>query len=137
MDNWEGSQFNLSPGNFYSGVQRIKVGDGRGFNISLTLNSRIPEAKQPADTKYLKFRKFRSALASKFWGRDIPIGVNVLLPEGYEEHPKARYPVVFHMGHFLEFAPLGFPMTEPARTDDPPRAGSSRWMWEQWSTPDT
>jgi len=137
MDNWEGSQFHLSPGNFYSEVQRIKVEPGKSFKLSLTLSQRIPEVKPPADTKYLKFRKFRSELASRFWGRDIPVGVNVLLPEGYDEHPNARYPVVFHMGHFLEYTPMHFPMTEPEKTQEPAPVHSPRWLWENWAAPDT
>lgn len=137
MDNWEGSQFHLSPGNFYSDVQRIKVEPGKGFKLSLTLAKRIPEVEQPKDTKFLRYRKFRSELASKFWGRDIPVGVNVLLPEGYDEHPEARYPVVFHMGHFLEYTPLHFPTTEPAKTDGPAPVHSPRWLWENWTAPET
>ncbi|WP_116813018.1 alpha/beta hydrolase-fold protein [Steroidobacter cummioxidans] len=137
MDDWEGTQFHLSPGNFYSDVRRIKIVAGEGFNLSLTLGARIPPVEQPADTKYLKFRKFRSELASRFWGRDMPVGVNVLLPQGYEEHPNRRYPVVFHMGHFMEFTPLRFPTSEPERTTEPAPQGSPRWLWENWSAADT
>lgn len=137
MDNWEGSQFHLSPGNFYSEVKRIEVEAGKGFDISLTLRDRIPEVVQPTDTKFLKYRKFRSELASKFWGRDMPVGVNVLLPKGYDEHPDARYPVVFHMGHFMEYTPFGFPREEPPKGDGPAPEGSARWLWENWSAPDT
>lgn len=138
MDDWEGSQFHLSPGNFVSDVQRIKVKEGQGFNLTLTLRSRIPEARQPADTRYLKFRKFRSELASRFWGRDIPVGVNVLLPEGYDEHPNARYPVVIQMGHFLEYTPFRFPIEEPEKSKEgAPKPNSPRWLWENWSAPDT
>jgi hypothetical protein len=137
MDHWEGSQFHLKPGNFYSDVQRIKVEKGRGLKVSLVLRAQIPEVKQPEDTKYLKFRKFRSELASKFWGRDMPVGVNVLLPEGYDEHPNAHYPVVFHMGHFLEYAPWHFPMKEPPKTEGPAPERSPRWMWEHWIAPGT
>jgi hypothetical protein len=137
MDHWEGSQFHLKPGNFYSDVQRIKVEAGHGFKVSLDLKARIPEIPQPQDTKFLKFRKFRSELASKFWGRDMPVGVNVLLPKGYDEHPNARYPVVFHMGHFMEYTPWHFPMQEPPKTDGPAPEQSPRWLWEHWMAPDT
>ena len=137
MDNWEGSQFHLSPGNFYSEVKRIKVEAGKSLKVSLTLSSRIAEVAQPADTKFLKYRKFRSELASKFWGRDMPVGVNVLLPKGYDEHPDARYPVVFHMGHFAEYTPFDFPREEPPKGDGPAKEGSARWLWENWSAPDT
>ncbi|MFC4311956.1 alpha/beta hydrolase-fold protein [Steroidobacter flavus] len=137
MDDWEGTQFHLSPGNLYSDVQRIKVVAGEGFKVSLTLHARIPPIEQPADTKYLQFRKFRSELASRFWGRDTPVGVNVLLPEGYAEHPDARYPVVFHMGHFQEHTPLRFPTREPEVTKGPAATGSPRWIWENWLAADT
>lgn len=137
MDNWEGSQFHLSPGNFYSEVKRIKVERGQGFSVSLTLNGRIPEVAQPADTNFLKYRKFRSALATRFWGRDIPVGVNVLLPKGYDQHPDARYPVIFHMGHFFEQTPFSFPREEPTKGPGPAPEGSARWLWENWSAPDT
>jgi len=137
MDHWEGSQFHLKPGNYYSDVQRITVTAGHGFHVALRLNKRIPEAVQPADTRYLKFRKFRSELASRFWHRDIPVGINVLLPKGYDEHPNARYPVIFHMGHFMEFNPLHFPHDEPPKTDGPAAEQSPRWLWEGWQAPDT
>lgn len=137
MDDWEGSQFHLSPGNFYSDVKRIKVEAGKGFGVALTLNKRIPAIVPPADTKYLKYRKFRSELASRFWGRDIPVGVNVLLPKGYDEHPDAHYPVVFHMGHFFEMTPFGFPREEPAKGPGPAAEGSARWLWENWAAPAT
>jgi hypothetical protein len=137
MDHWEGSQFHLKPGNFYSDVQHVKVEAGKGFKVSLTLRARIPQIAEPADTKFLKYRKFRSELASRFWGRDISVGVNVLLPKGYEEHPNARYPVVFHMGHFMEFNPWHFPSAEPPKTDSPAPEGSPRWLWEKWQASDT
>ena len=137
MDHWEGSQFHLKPGNFYSEVQRIKVENGKGFKLSLTLKNKIPDPEQAEDTEFLKFRKFRSALASEFWGRDMPVGVNVLLPKGYATHPHSRYPVIFHMGHFTEYAPFHFPMKEPPKTDGPPPEQSPRWLWEKWIADDT
>ncbi len=92
MDHWEGSQFHLKPGNFYSDVQRVKVEKGKGFKVDLTLRNEIPDPEPPQDTEFLKFRKFRSELASRFWGRDMPVGVNVLLPKGYADHPALAIP---------------------------------------------
>jgi hypothetical protein len=137
MDHWEGSQFHQKPGNYYSEVQHIAVRAGKGFKVALTLRKEIPQPPTPTDTEYLKFRKFRSELASRFWHRDISVGVNVLLPKGYEQHPNARYPVIFHMGHFLEFNPFHFPHDEPAKTDGAPKQQSPRWLWEGWQAPDT
>ena len=137
LDDWEGSQFHLSPGNYYSDVEKLVVERGEGFDIELVLEHVIPEVEQPDDAEYVKFRKFRSELASEFWGRDMYVGVNVVLPKGYEENPEARYPVVFHMGHFAEYVPLHMPTEEPEKTDGPPPEQSPRWLWEGWMAPDT
>ncbi len=138
MDNWwPGAQFHGDADNYYSDVKRIKVQQGKGFELSLTLTKRIPPVEQPKDTAFLKFRKFRSELASKFWGRDIPVGINVLLPQGYDEHPNSHYPVVFHMGHMLEFTPFHFPAKEPPQTEGAAPEQSARWLWEHWQDPDT
>ena len=42
----------------------------------------------------------RSERLSKFWGRDVYLGAHILLPEGYDAHPNARYPLVINHGHF-------------------------------------
>ncbi|HWM84337.1 MAG TPA: hypothetical protein VNO33_00840, partial [Kofleriaceae bacterium] len=35
-----------------------------------------------------------------FWGRDVFLGATVLLPEGWDSHPQARYPLIINHGHF-------------------------------------
>jgi len=42
----------------------------------------------------------QSELLTKFWGRPMYLGVNILLPEGFDSHPNARYPLVIFHGHF-------------------------------------
>ena len=37
---------------------------------------------------------------SKFWGRPMYLGAHILLPEGFDTHPDARYPLVINHGHF-------------------------------------
>jgi hypothetical protein len=44
--------------------------------------------------------RIRSERLSKFWGRDMYLGAHVLLPEGWDTHPQARYPLVINHGHF-------------------------------------
>ena len=39
-------------------------------------------------------------MLTKFWGHPIYIGAIVLLPNGYNDHPNERYPVIYHQGHF-------------------------------------
>ena len=60
----------------------------------------MPAIAPPADTKYVKHDRIRSELLSKFWGRDMYLGAHVLLPEGWDTHPEARYPLVINHGHF-------------------------------------
>jgi hypothetical protein len=36
----------------------------------------------------------------EFWGRPVHLSAVVLLPEGFDEHPDARYPVLDRQGHF-------------------------------------
>jgi hypothetical protein len=53
------------------------------------------------DTAYLKYVKIRSEKLSQFWGRDMYVGANVLLPHGYAEgNNTKRYPVVYQQGHW-------------------------------------
>jgi hypothetical protein len=54
-----------------------------------------------ADTEYLKYVKIRSDVLSAWWGRDVYVGANVLLPYGYNPNDTTkRYPVVYAQGHW-------------------------------------
>jgi hypothetical protein len=44
--------------------------------------------------------KIQSKLLSDFWGRPTYLGAHVLLPEGFDTHPGARYPLAVFHGHF-------------------------------------
>ena len=53
------------------------------------------------DTDTLKYVKIRSEALSDFWGRDMYVGANVLLPYGYDENDTSvRYPVIYSQGHW-------------------------------------
>jgi hypothetical protein len=99
-DKWEGQQYARKPGNLFSPAVNITL--SKSSTIPLTLDQEIPPvadfAKQ--ETKYVKYLRIRSDLLSKFWGTDMFIGAWVLLPEGYDSHPGARYPLVINHGHF-------------------------------------
>jgi hypothetical protein len=115
MDRGEGQQWNLAPGNLYSTPQKITFNPGSARIIPLLLDKIIPPIKEPEDTKYVKHIKIKSELLSKFWGRDMYLGAHVLLPEGWETHPKAKYPLAIYHGHFpSDFG--GFRTTPPDTT---------------------
>src|SRR5262249_33867180 len=64
------------------------------------LDQEIPPIQPPADTKYVKHLRIQSALLTKFWGKPIYLGAHVLLPEGFEAHPEAKFPLMVFHGHF-------------------------------------
>lgn len=98
MDRGEGQQWNSAPGNLYSTPKRMRI-DGN-TPIAITLDKVIPPIEPPKDTKYIKHIKIQSERLTKFWGRPMYLGAHVLLPEGFDSHPEARYPLVINHGHF-------------------------------------
>ena len=100
MDHWEGQQWNRSPGNLYSSVKSVTIVPSSGDAISIALTETIPPLEPVEDTKYVKHIKFKSDILSNWWGHDIDLGAVVVLPEGFDENPQARYPVVYWHGHF-------------------------------------
>jgi hypothetical protein len=100
MDRGEGQRWNAAPGNLISRPRKVSFDPARGEAVRIELDGVIPPIPPPPDTKYIKHDKIRSRLLSDFWGRPMEIGACVLLPEGFEEHPEARYPLVIDQGHF-------------------------------------
>lgn len=99
-DQWEGQQYTRKPGNLYSTPVNVTI--SRTSVVRLSIDRQIPEVEDFAkqETKYVKYVRIRSELLSKFWGTDMYLGAWVLLPEGFDSHPDARYPLVINHGHF-------------------------------------
>ena len=118
MDRGEGQQWSRAPGNLYSVPQKITIDPQKEAIVKLTLNQIIPPIAPPKDTKYIKHIRMQSKLLSDFWGRPMHLGANILLPEGFDSHPNARYPLVIFHGHFpSDFG--GFRETPPDPTLKP------------------
>ncbi len=100
MDQGEGQQWNRSPGNLYSTPKKVTINPSQSQTVSLTLDQKIPPIEEPEDTKYVKHIRIQSKLLSEFWGRPMYLGAHVLLPEGFDEHPDARYPLNIFHGHY-------------------------------------
>lgn len=98
MDNGEGQHWNTSPGNLISKPMQVTVGADSVVKVEMT--GVIPPIKPPPDTKYVRRMRIESKLLSKFWGRPMHLGAIVLVPEGFDEHPRRHYPVAFLQGHF-------------------------------------
>jgi len=96
----EGQRWNEKPGNLYSTPRKIALDPAKKDVIKIELDKEIPPIQAPRDTSYIKHEKIRSALLSEFWGRPMDIGACILLPEGFDAHPNAHYPLVIYHGHF-------------------------------------
>jgi hypothetical protein len=102
MDRGEGQQWNRAPGNLYSTPRDLTIAadPDAGNSVVVRLDKVIPAIPAPATTKYLKHERIHSDLLTKFWGRPMHLGAHILLPEGFDAHPMARYPLVIFHGHF-------------------------------------
>jgi hypothetical protein len=108
MDQWEGQNFPISPGNLYSEPRKIHLDPAASETIRLVLDRKIPPIELPKDTAYVKHVRFESPLLSRFWGHPIFIGATILLPKDYERDSGVFYPVNYEQGHFSLSAPGGF-----------------------------
>jgi len=106
-DQWEGQQWNRSPGNLYSDVQQVHLDPSKGGTITLIAGKVIPLVQVPPDTAFVKRFKFQSPSLTKFWGRPVYLGATVLLPRDYDSST-ISYPVNYVQGHFSLRAPMGF-----------------------------
>jgi hypothetical protein len=104
-DQGEGQHWNIKPGNFYSKPQKITLGAGAKIDgaatLTLALDQAIAPIKPPADTKYIRHIRIQSKLLSKFWGRPMFLSAAVLVPEGFDEHPQAHFPLIIFHDHFV------------------------------------
>lgn len=98
MDRGEGQQWNRAPGNLYSKPVRLRI--DAYTTVAITLDQVIPPIPEPKDTRYIRHVRIQSERLTKFWGRPMYLGAHVLVPEGFDTHPEARYPLAVFHGHF-------------------------------------
>ena len=133
-DKGEGQHWQTKPGNLYSKPVKMRIDPKWGQVIRISLAEKIPPVEeeladvdslldwgrgigQPvADNKWVKHIRFQSELLTKFWGRPTYLGAIVLLPDGFDEHPDARFPLVVEQDHYHRdlFLPNAFRTEPPA-----------------------
>jgi len=135
-DMGEGQQWYEKPGNLMSKPQRIHVDPTNGGVIKISLADKIPPVEAPKDTKYVKHFRIQCKRLSDFWGKPMYLGAIVVLPEGFDEHPNANYPLLINQGHF----PSDFRSfrTEPPSPDlkggARKRAESQYRLYQDWTS---
>jgi hypothetical protein len=111
-DQGEGQHWESKPGNFYSKPVKVSIDPASGPSTIIVMDQKIPTIEEPKDTKYVKHIKIQSKLLTEFWGRPMYLGAHVLVPEGFDDHPGAKYPLMIYHGHFpSDFG--GFSETPP------------------------
>jgi hypothetical protein len=112
MDRGEGQRWNTAPGNLFSEPRQVQLDPQTNSSLELVLDQVIPPIEEPEDTPYVRHVRIQSDLLSEFWGRPMYLGAHVLVPEGFDQHPEARYPLMIFHGHFpADFG--GFRTTPP------------------------
>lgn len=147
MDRGEGQHWNLAPGNLYSKPVQKQLEPSHGGALELVLDQVIPPIPKPKDTKYIRHLEIQSKLLTEFWGRPMFLGAHVLVPEGFDEHPEARYPLMLNHGHFpADFGGFRAEPPEPSLEPDySERFGISGYnriqqqeaydFYRQWTSP--
>ena len=118
-DKGEGQHWQVKPGNFYSKPQKIHIDPKSALTVRVSLNEKIPPVEDEAkavdgmdgwsganddhaivDNKWVKHVRIQSDMLTKFWGVPVYLGAVVLLPDGWEAHPDAHYPLIVEQDHF-------------------------------------
>jgi len=99
-DRGEGKQWNMAPGNLMSKPRLVRIGPGAP-PITVSLDESIPPIKPAPDTKYIRHIRIQSTLLTQFWGRPMYLSAVVLVPEGFDTHTEAHYPLIVFHDHFV------------------------------------
>jgi hypothetical protein len=98
-DRGEGQHWNLAPGNLMSKPRKVHIGPGVPA-VSVALEEVIPPITPEPDTKYIRHIRIQSALLTKFWGTPMFLSAIVMVPEGFDRHTAAHYPLMIFHDHF-------------------------------------
>src|SRR6185312_9760351 len=100
QDEGEGQQMERKPGNLYSVPQPLHWDPRSGATLKIALTQKIPPIPPPPDTEWIKHVVIQSQLLTQFWGQPMFLKATVVLPEGFNQHPDAHYPVMVEQNHF-------------------------------------
>ena len=99
-DRGEGQHWNIAPGNLYSKPAKVHI-DGR-TKLGVSLTEVIPPIAPQPDSKYIRHIRIQSDLLTRFWGTPMYLSAIVLVPEGFDEHRDAHFPIAIFHDHFVD-----------------------------------
>jgi Putative esterase len=153
----DGQHWSVKPGNLYSKPQKIHIDPKSGQTQQIALTEKIPPVDDEpkvvdtvvgwsganddhivADNKWVKHIHIHSDVLTKFWGRPTDIAGVILLPDGWEEHPDAHYPVIVEQDHFARDLPgvVAFRTTPPSadlKGGELRRAKAGYKLYQDWT----
>lgn len=131
-DKGEGQHWQTKPGNFLTKVQKLHLDPQTSGIVRIAFDHKVPpldqelaeveslldwrtvtEPDSAEDNKWVKHIHVQSELLTKFWGRPTEISAVVLVPDGWEEHPDAHYPVLISEDHYHRHFFPSFRTTPP------------------------
>jgi hypothetical protein len=156
-DKGEGQHWQIKPGNLYSKPVKIHLDPKSGMTTRISLTEKIPSVEDDpkvvdsivgwdssndehtiADNKWVKHIRIQSELLTKFWGKPTYLGAVLLLPDGWEDHPNARYPLIVEQDHFHRGLPgiMGFrtqPPTDNLKGGELRAAMNGYKLYQDWT----
>jgi hypothetical protein len=157
-DKGEGQHWQTKPGNLYSKPQKIHLAPKSPQTIRISLTEKIPPVEDNAkevdsllgwdgsndqhviaDNKWVKHIRLQSDVLTKFYGRPTYIGAVLLVPDGFDEHPDAHYPLIVEQDHFARGLPglLAFRAEPPdpkAQGREQRAAKMGYKLYQDWTT---
>lgn len=155
-DNGEGQHWQVKPGNLYSKPMKVHLDPKSGQTVHIVLAEKIPPVEDDpkivdsvlgwsaandehviADNKWVKHIHVQSDLLTRFWGRPTYLGAVVLLPDGWDDHPEAHYPLIVEQDHFHRDLPriVAFrtqPPDSSLKSGDLRAAQSGYKLYQDW-----
>jgi S-formylglutathione hydrolase FrmB len=157
-DKGEGQHWQIKPGNLYSKPLKLHLDPKSPQTVRISLTEKIPSVEDEPkvvdsvvgwdasnddhvirDNQWVKHIRIQSDLLTKFWGRPTYLGAVLLLPDGWEDHPDAHYPLIVEQDHFHR----GLPGVVSFRTEPPAdqqkggelrQAQSGYKLYQDWTT---
>jgi S-formylglutathione hydrolase FrmB len=86
-------------GNLYSQVADVEITGEPGQEAVLTLDQ-VVDAEPFPETLHLRQVVITSKLLSDFHGREFVDQAAIVLPQGYDDNPQRRYPVIYNISGF-------------------------------------
>jgi hypothetical protein len=134
-DKGEGQHWQVKPGNLYSKPVKMHLDPKSAVAVRISLTEKIPPVEDDpkvvdsivgwdgdndqhviVDNQWVKHIRIQSDLLTKFWGRPTFLGAVVLVPDGWDQHRDAHYPLIVEQDHFHRDLPgvIAFRTQPPA-----------------------